>query len=70
MLQGDCGINCRGCEERSRNYKKEALLEAKEENHRLRTEIENELRGRRTETQKAENRLLQREENLDRKILL
>ncbi|EFR96987.1 2',3'-cyclic-nucleotide 2'-phosphodiesterase, partial [Listeria ivanovii FSL F6-596] len=47
--------------------KKEALLEAKEENHRLRTEIENELRGRRTETQKAENRLLQREENLDRK---
>ncbi|HAB0416532.1 TPA_asm: ribonuclease Y, partial [Listeria monocytogenes] len=37
------------------------------ENHRLRTEIENELRGRRTETQKAENRLLQREENLDRK---
>ncbi|GAB3875974.1 hypothetical protein GCM10027610_144640 [Dactylosporangium cerinum] len=46
------------------------MLEAKEENHRLRTEIENELRGRRTETQKAENRLLQREENLDRKILL
>lgn len=43
------------------------MLEAKEENHRLRTEIENELRGRRTETQKAENRLLQREENLDRK---
>lgn len=47
--------------------KKEALLEAKEENHKLRTEIENELRGRRTELQKSENRLLQREENLDRK---
>ncbi|STY43182.1 Ribonuclease Y [Listeria grayi] len=43
------------------------MLEAKEENHKLRTEIENELRGRRTELQKSENRLLQREENLDRK---
>ncbi|MBC6165902.1 ribonuclease Y [Listeria booriae] len=47
--------------------KKEALLEGKEENHKLRTEIENELRGRRGELQKSENRLLQREENLDRK---
>ncbi|WP_163652898.1 ribonuclease Y [Listeria sp. PSOL-1] len=47
--------------------KKEALLEAKEESHKLRTEIENELRGRRVELQKSENRLLQREENLDRK---
>ncbi len=47
--------------------KKEALLEAKEESHRVRTEIENELRGRRGELQKQENRLLQREENLDRK---
>lgn len=47
--------------------KKEALLEGKEENHKLRTEIENELRGRRAELQKSENRLLQREENLDRK---
>ncbi|WP_239254087.1 ribonuclease Y [Listeria ilorinensis] len=47
--------------------KKEALLEAKEESHKLRTEIENELRGRRGELQKSENRLLQREENLDRK---
>ncbi|WP_099221053.1 ribonuclease Y [Listeria costaricensis] len=47
--------------------KKEALIEAKEESHKLRTEIENELRGRRGELQKSENRLLQREENLDRK---
>ncbi len=47
--------------------KKEALLEAKDENHKLRTDIENELRERRNELQKQENRLMQKEENLDRK---
>lgn len=47
--------------------KKEALLEAKDENHKLRIETERELRDRRTELQKQENRLLQKEENLDRK---
>lgn len=47
--------------------KKEALLEAKDENHRLRTEMENDLRERRNELQKLEKRLLQKEENLDRK---
>ncbi|WP_164215526.1 ribonuclease Y [Virgibacillus sp. YIM 98842] len=47
--------------------KKEALLEAKEENHRLRQQTEEELRERRSEVQKQENRLMQKEENLDRK---
>lgn len=47
--------------------KKEALLEAKDENHRLRTEMEIDLRERRNELQKLEKRLLQKEENLDRK---
>lgn len=47
--------------------KKEAILEAKDETHILRTEAENEIRDRRSELQKQENRLLQREENLDRK---
>ncbi|MDN5951044.1 MAG: ribonuclease Y [Loigolactobacillus coryniformis] len=47
--------------------KKEALLEAKDENHRYRAEIENELKERRGEVQKQENRVLQREETLDRK---
>ncbi|WP_201713851.1 ribonuclease Y [Rossellomorea arthrocnemi] len=47
--------------------KKEALLEAKDENHKLRTEMENDLRERRNELQKQENRLMQKEENLDRK---
>ncbi|WP_025784980.1 ribonuclease Y [Sporosarcina sp. D27] len=47
--------------------KKEALLEAKDENHKLRVEAETDIRERRTELQKQENRLLQREENMDRK---
>jgi len=47
--------------------KKEALLEAKDETHKLRTEAEKEIRERRAELQKQENRLLQKEENLDRK---
>jgi ribonucrease Y len=47
--------------------KKEALLEAKDEIHKLRTEAEREVRERRNELQKQENRLLQKEENLDRK---
>ncbi|WP_407271506.1 ribonuclease Y [Radiobacillus sp. PE A8.2] len=47
--------------------KKEALLEAKDENHKLRQQVEQELRERRSETQKHENRLMQKEENLNRK---
>ena len=49
------------------SLKKEALLEAKDENHKLRNEAEREIRERRNELQKQENRLLQKEENLDRK---
>ncbi len=47
--------------------KKEALLEAKDENFQLRQQTEQELRERRLELQKQENRLMQKEENLDRK---
>ncbi|MGP4072176.1 ribonuclease Y [Piscibacillus sp. B03] len=54
-------------ERNAESAKREALLEAKDENHRLRQEQENELRERRTEVQKQENRLMQREETLDRK---
>lgn len=54
----------------SETVKKEKLLEAKEEIHRLRTEGENENRERRLEVQKYEKRVLQKEENLDRKIQL
>lgn len=47
--------------------KKEKLLEAKEENHRQRTELEKETRERRTELNKWEQRLQSKEDNLDRK---
>lgn len=47
--------------------KKESLLEAKDEIHKLRTEAEREVRERRQEIQKQENRLMLKEENLDRK---
>jgi ribonuclease Y len=47
--------------------KKEALLEAKDEIHKVRADSDREARERRNELQKQENRLLQREENLDRK---
>jgi ribonucrease Y len=47
--------------------KKESLLEAKDDIHKLRIEAEREVRERRNELQKQENRLLQKEENLDRK---
>ncbi|MDU3870385.1 MAG: ribonuclease Y [Staphylococcus warneri] len=49
------------------NTKKEKLLEAKEENQILREQTENELRERRGELQRQETRLLQKEENLERK---
>ncbi len=47
--------------------KKETLLEAKDEIHQLRQEAEKDLRERRSEVQRQEHRLLQREEMLDKK---
>jgi len=47
--------------------KKEAILEAKEEVHRLRNDFEKESRERRNEVQRLERRLIQREEVLDKK---
>ena len=47
--------------------KREALLEAKEEIHKNRTEYEREVKERRAELNKQERRLQQKEENLDRK---
>src|SRR5699024_3470390 len=49
--------------------KKEALLEAKEENHAFRQQVAEELRERRTEVQKQEDRLIQKEEILDKKSI-
>ena len=47
--------------------KREAILEAKDEIHKQRTEADRELKERRNETQQLERRLIQREEALDKK---
>lgn len=48
--------------------KKEAILEGKDEVHRLRTESEKELSDRRKEVQRQERRIQQKEETLDKKL--
>lgn len=48
--------------------KKESLLEAKDEIHRMRTDMERETKERRNDLQRQERRLVQKEENLDRKL--
>lgn len=47
--------------------KREALLEAKEESLKTKNELERETRDRRAELQRYENRVLSKEENLDKK---
>ena len=47
--------------------KREALLEAKEENLRIQNELEKEVKERRAELTHYEKRVLQKEENLDKK---
>ncbi len=51
-----------------RARKGEALVEAKEEIHKARSEYEREEKARRAELQKQERRLQQKEETLDRKV--
>ena len=48
--------------------KKDAILEGREEIHRLRNEADREIADRRREVQRQERRLQQKEENLDRKL--
>ncbi|MBE6753887.1 MAG: ribonuclease Y [Ruminococcaceae bacterium] len=48
--------------------KKEAILEGKDEIHRLRSESDKELRERRSEVQRQERRIQQKEEQLDKKL--
>lgn len=47
--------------------KKEAVIEAKDEIHKLRTETDRDIRERRSELQRQERRIIQKEENLDKK---
>ena len=49
--------------------KKEMLIEAKDEIHRQRSEADKDIRERRSEVQRLEHRLQQKEENLDRKTI-
>ncbi len=53
--------------EESKQIKKEAILEAKEQEHRMRSEFERDSKEKRVELQRLENRLNQKEENLDKK---
>lgn len=55
-------------ENAAENIKKEKILEAKEETHRLKSDLENEIRDRRKEVEKSERRILQREENIEKKL--
>ena len=48
--------------------KREALLEAKEESLRTKNELDKEIRERRAEIQRNEHRIMQKEENLDKKL--
>lgn len=55
-------------ENRSETIRKEYVLEAKEEAHKMRSDVEREVRERRTEISKSEKRLVQKEESIDRKL--
>ena len=50
------------------NKQKEMILEAKEEAHKLRSDVEKEIRDRRNEINKTEKRIQGKEENIDRKM--
>lgn len=55
-------------EEKGETKKKEAMIEAKEDIHRLRQELDRETKERRSELQRQERRVVQKEENLDHKL--
>lgn len=50
------------------NKKREVLIEAKEEAHKMRIEFDKEMKEQRSEQQRAERRLQQKEESLDKKV--
>lgn len=54
-------------EKNAKAKKRELMLEAKEENQKLRTVLEGEIKDRRRELSQQEKRVNQKEENLDRK---
>ncbi len=48
--------------------KREAMLEAKEESIRVKNDLDKEVKERRAEIQRSERRVVQKEENLDKKL--
>ncbi len=54
-------------ENEAKALKKEAILEAKEQDLKLRNEFERETKEKKLELQKSEQRLMQKEDNLDKK---
>lgn len=48
-------------------FKRDSILEAKEENHRLKIETEKDLKEKKSEIKESEDRLLTREANMDRR---
>ena len=55
-------------ENRAETIRKEYILEAKEEAHKLRSDADRDIRERRAEISKSERRLVQKEESIDRKL--
>ncbi|MBQ9624821.1 MAG: ribonuclease Y [Clostridia bacterium] len=53
---------------KAKAMRKETILEAKEEVHKMRSDLEKETKERRGELQKTEKRLVQKEETLDKKL--
>ncbi len=53
---------------KAENIKKETILTAKEEVLRLKTDLDKEIHDRRSEQQRSERRIAQREETLDKKL--
>ena len=47
--------------------KRDSILEAKEENHRLKADLDKEIKEKKAEIKESENRLLAREESIDRR---
>ncbi len=55
-------------EQKAESSQKQAVIEAKDEIHKLRTEAEKEIKDRRYELNQQEKRILQKEESLEKKI--
>ena len=65
--QGEAQNVLRDAQREAETVVKEARLEAKEELHRVRSEVEGDLRERRLELKTSEDRVAQREEQLERR---